>query len=92
MQIFGPASVQNARGITESLRTAAAQQTTQPTTIDTLDQLDLSREAQALIQSQSATDIRADRVADIRSQIQSGRYESADKIHAAVDRLFDELA
>ena len=92
MQIFGPANVQNTRAITESIKTNAAQPTTNPISIDTVDQLDISREAQYLMQVHGAPDIRTERVADIRSQIESGRYESGDKLNVAVDRLFDELA
>lgn len=92
MQIFGPSNVQNTRAIAESLKAHAAQPTTHSVTIDTVDQLDISREAQYLMQVHGAPDIRADRVADIRTQIESGRYESGDKLNLAVDRLLDELA
>jgi negative regulator of flagellin synthesis FlgM len=92
MQIFGPSSVQNTRAIAESIRTNSAQPTTHPISIDTVDQLDISREAQYLMQIHGAPDIRAERVADIRSQLETGRYESSDKLNVAVDRLLDELA
>jgi negative regulator of flagellin synthesis FlgM len=92
MQIFGPSSIQNTRAVTESLKTSAAEPTTRSVSIDTVDQLDLSREAQLLSQVDGASDIRADRVAEIRAQIETGRYESAEKLSAAVDRLLDELA
>ncbi len=92
MQIFGPSSVQNTRAIAESIKTNAAQPTTNPISIDTVDQLDISRDAQYLMQIHGAPDIRAERVADIRSQLETGRYESGDKLNVAVDRLLDELA
>ena len=37
-------------------------------------------------------DIRADRVADIRQQIEAGNYDTDDKLEVAIGRLFDELA
>ena len=92
MQIFGPATVQNARAIAESMKASAAQPTIHSVQVDTVDQLDISREAQYLMHVQGAPEIRAERVAEIRSQIQAGRYESTEKLHAAVDRLLDELA
>ena len=92
MQIFGPANVQNARAVSESLRANAAQPTTHPTIVDTVDQLDISREAQQMLSVDRAADIRSERVADIRAQIATGRYETADKISTAVNRLLDEIA
>jgi negative regulator of flagellin synthesis FlgM len=92
MQIFGPTNVQNARAIAESLKASAAQPTINSVQVDTVDQLDISREAQYLMQVHGTPEIRAERVAEIRSQIETGRYESTDKLHAAVDRLLDELA
>jgi negative regulator of flagellin synthesis FlgM len=92
MQIFGPSQVQGARSITESLKTAAAEPTTRSIGVDTVDQLDLSREAQSLMQTGAANEIRSDRVADIRAQIASGRYETAEKLSAAVNRMLDEMA
>ncbi len=92
MQIFGPANIQNTRAITESIKPNAAEPSTRSISIDTVDQLDISREAQYLMQVHGAPDIRADRVADVRSQIEAGRYETGDKLNVAVDRLFDEIA
>ena len=54
-----------------------------------VDQLDISAEAQMISQN---GDIRADRVADLRSQIATGQYETPEKIDAAVDRMLDEFA
>ena len=36
-------------------------------------------------------DVRADLVAQIRSQIQAGAYETPERIEATVDRLMDEM-
>ena len=57
-----------------------------------VDQLDISAEAQMLTKSQSTSGFRADRVADIRSEIAQGKYETAEKLDAAVARLLDEIA
>jgi anti-sigma28 factor (negative regulator of flagellin synthesis) len=39
-----------------------------------------------------ANDIRADKVASIKSQIEAGTYEDDKKLDAAVDRLLDDLS
>ncbi len=92
MQIFGPSNVQNTRAIADSIKPTATEPSTRAVSIDTVDQVDISREAQYLMQVHGAPDIRADRVADVRSQIEAGRYETGDKLNVAVDRLFDEIA
>jgi anti-sigma28 factor (negative regulator of flagellin synthesis) len=38
-----------------------------------------------------SNDIRADKVASIKSQIEAGTYEDDGKLDAAVDRLLDDL-
>ena len=53
-----------------------------------VDQLEISAEAQAL---QSTGGIRSERVAEVREQIAAGRYETAEKLDAAVERLLDEI-
>lgn len=57
-----------------------------------VDQLDISAEAQMMSAASTSGDIRADRVADIRAQIADGRYDTNEKLEAAVSRMFDELA
>lgn len=56
-----------------------------------VDSLEISAEAQ-LLSTSGATEIRADRVADLRAQIASGDYETPEKLDAAVSRMFDEFA
>jgi len=54
-----------------------------------VDQLDISSEAQAI---QSNVGIRTEKVAELRDQIATGRYETAEKIDMAVERMLDEIA
>jgi negative regulator of flagellin synthesis FlgM len=37
-------------------------------------------------------EVRAERVAEIRAQIQAGTYETADKLEVALGRLLDEIS
>jgi len=53
--------------------------------------LDISHEAELISQIQDIPDIRQDRVDAIRTAIESGTYETADKLDIAVDRLLDEM-
>jgi anti-sigma28 factor (negative regulator of flagellin synthesis) len=54
--------------------------------------VDISPEASFIAQARELPDIRQERVAAIKSQIESGVYESDDKLDAALDRFLDELA
>ena len=44
-----------------------------------------------LLATLKKNDIRVDKVADIKAQIQAGTYESDAKLDVATDRLLDEL-
>ncbi len=57
-----------------------------------VDQVDLSPEAEMVGRVHDLPDIRADRVVQIRAEIASGVYESADKLDVAVGRLLDEMS
>jgi flagellar biosynthesis anti-sigma factor FlgM len=62
-----------------------------PAQIPTVDKLELSGMSH-LLQSLKSNDVRVDKVADIKQQIESGTYETDDKLDVAADRLLDELA
>jgi anti-sigma28 factor (negative regulator of flagellin synthesis) len=44
-----------------------------------------------LLGALKSNDVRADKVASIKAQIEAGTYETPDKIDVAVDRLLDDL-
>ncbi len=54
------------------------------------DRLDLSG-ANHLLQSLKANNIRADKVALVKSQIENGAYEDDHKLNGALDGLLDDL-
>jgi flagellar biosynthesis anti-sigma factor FlgM len=57
-----------------------------------VDQLDLSAEAQGMTETiDTASEIRVDRVADIRRQIAEGSYDTDEKLSFALDRFLDTL-
>jgi negative regulator of flagellin synthesis FlgM len=57
-----------------------------------VDQLDISPEADFVSQVRDLPDIRADKVAAIKAQIQAGTYETDEKLDIALSRLLDEIA
>lgn len=91
MQINGPSQVNGAQSLAglQRAQSTAPQKAAQP--LHGADQLDISPEAELVSRINDMPDVRADRVAEIRSQIEAGTYETEDKLNVAVGRLFDEL-
>ena len=54
------------------------------------DQVELSN-VNALLTKLKTNDVRTDLVTDVKAQIESGKYETEDKLDAAVDKLMDDL-
>ena len=92
MQIQGPANLHGAHAIQGPHRVKGPTPQQPTDSIHGADQLDISPEADMICRIREMPDIRADRVAEIRSQIASGVYETDEKLDIAVGRLFDELA
>lgn len=92
MQVYGSTSVHAPQsiGAPHHARTSGSPSSAGGTQI--ADQLDLSPSASFLDAVHQMPDIRSDRVAELKAQIASGAYDSADKLDAALDRLLDELA
>lgn len=61
-----------------------------PTQMPVTDKLELSG-ASHLFKALQKNDIRADKVAEVRAQIEAGTYENDKKLDAAVDRMLDDL-
>ena len=56
------------------------------------DRVELSGVAEMLKTLKAGGDFRADKVADIKAQIEAGTYEDDSKLDAAADKLLDELS
>ena len=87
MQIRRTTTVQNTNSINLKTNNSTSNVSSQNTV--PVDQLEISAEAQAL---QSNNGIRTEKVAELREQIATGRYETAEKIDVAVERMLDEIA
>jgi negative regulator of flagellin synthesis FlgM len=57
-----------------------------------VDQLDISPTADLASRALDSSNFRADRVAQIRAEIEAGSYDSDEKMNVALDRLLNEIA
>jgi len=92
MQIYGPSQLHGAQPITGPHASRAAQPTTSTPASSIGDRLDISQAGQIAGQLAELPEIRADRVAELRSAILNGTYETEEKLGTALDRLLDEIA
>ena len=92
MQIYGTTQVHSAQPINAPHRLTPTQSPGGAYGASGVDQLDISPEADLVSQIRDIPDIRADRVAAIRAQIQAGTYETDAKLDGALSRLLDEIA
>ena len=93
MQIHGLGTVHGP----QQLKAPHGPQPTQPGSASAgdninIDRLEISPEADAISRAREASDVRLDRVNEIRQQIADGTYETEEKLNLALDRLLDELA
>lgn len=60
---------------------------------ETSDQLTLSAESVAKLESASSTstELRANKIAEIRAQLAAGTYETSEKLEVAVDRMLQRI-
>lgn len=87
MQIRRTTTIQNTKAV--QLKTNNTTSNVTSGNAVPVDQLEISAEAQAL---QSTGGVRSEKVAEVRQQIAAGRYETAEKLDAALERLLDEIA
>ena len=55
------------------------------------DRVEISGAVQGYLKVLKANDVRTDKVADIKSRIEAGTYETDDKLDVAADKLLDDL-
>ncbi len=92
MQIFGSGHIHNAHAVRPSSKLESKPAPHfNVNQASGSDKLDISSEAEFVSIAKDIPDIRADRVAEIRAQIQSGAYETEEKLDIALDRLLDEI-
>jgi anti-sigma28 factor (negative regulator of flagellin synthesis) len=92
MYIYGTSQIHAAQPLNSPHRLTPSQAASGGYSSGGVDQLDISPEADFVAQARELPEIREDRVAAIKAQIQSGTYETADKLDMALSRLLDEIA
>jgi len=91
MVIQGTAHVHAPQALSAPHRMSPAQAPSSTPAGYGVDQLDISPEADLVAQVHNLPDIRQDRVAQIKAQIEAGTYETDAKLDVALSRLLDEI-
>lgn len=91
MEIYGPGRIDGAQSVRTAHHIRSIEPQMSTDSIYGSDQIDISPEAEFVSQVGDLPDIRADRVAEIRAQIEAGIYETDAKLDVAVGRLLDEI-
>lgn len=99
MQINGPIHIHGSQPMNAPHRTQGIDRAAPTNKIQGVDQLDISHEADQAIQtrevariiSQDIQQSRAERLAEIKAQIQAGTYETEQKLELAVGNLLDDI-
>jgi negative regulator of flagellin synthesis FlgM len=91
MQIQGAHYVHGPQALQGPHRSPASAAEAPASTSQPVDQLDISREAQALSQARQGSEIRQDLVDRVKREIAAGTYDTEEKFEMALDRLLDEI-
>ena len=92
MQIYGPSHTHGTQGVQgPHLHRISAPYQVAESSPTVGDQLDISPAAEAAIQATENQDFRAERIAQIRSEIAAGTYDTTERLAAAMDGLLDEV-
>ena len=91
MEIHGPSHIQGTQSIKPAQQLKATQVEPAVDNNMPVDTVDISAEADYVSQIHDLPEMRTDRVADIRAQIESGVYETDEKLDVALGRVLDEI-
>jgi len=91
MQIRAAAGVHHAQPVRLTQGINSVDSAPEAGRLDVVDEVNFSKEAQMISQTRGAGEVRADRVAEVRSEIAAGTYETRERLEIAVDRLLDHL-
>lgn len=94
MEINGLGRIDGPQQIRAPHRAEAIQPQNKTESVQSTDQVDISPEADAVNmvnQIHDLPEIRTERVAEIRAQIEAGAYETDEKLDVALGRFLDEI-
>ena len=91
MQVNGPGPVSGNTpiGPTESAGAADKPEATRPES--PRDEVDISEASRMFDQLSQSSNVRAERLAQIKAEIDAGTYETPEKLEAALSKLFGEV-
>ncbi|TET36761.1 MAG: flagellar biosynthesis anti-sigma factor FlgM [Planctomycetota bacterium] len=105
MDITGPTGVGGAGPVDPRKRVGRAESTEKPAEVSaprSADKVEISSGTEAPDKAayverlremlNDVPDVRAERIAEIRKEIEAGTFETDDRINGAIERLLDELA
>jgi negative regulator of flagellin synthesis FlgM len=91
MQVFGPGHVHGPQGLGGPHLPKGLHPTRSVNSAPIQDEVQISEAAQRLFEAQEVSQIRWDRVREIRAQIAAGTYETPEKLEIALRRLLQRL-
>ena len=97
--IGGPGHIEPQRKISKAAETEKASEVQSTRSADKVEISDQAKHTSGAAQVSrlkelmaEVPDVRADRIAQVRAEIEAGTYETDERINGAIDRLLDELA
>lgn len=91
MHIYGPSQVHGPQGMNPPHNTRVTRTAAPAAQSHSGDELQISKAGELAAQLSDVSEIRLDRVAEIRQAIAAGTYETDAKLNVAVDRLLDQI-
>ena len=91
MEIYGPGRIDGPQSVRAPHQARSIEPNTSVDSLQGMDQIDISPEAELVSRVGEIPDMRTDRVDEIRAQIEAGTYETDEKLDVAVGRLLDEI-
>jgi negative regulator of flagellin synthesis FlgM len=91
MEVSGPGSVQGGFPIKQTQPATEVEKAAEPQPVTPRDEVEISSVGKILDDLTQSSEVRAERLAQIKAAIEAGTYETPEKLEAAVEKLLDEI-
>ncbi len=91
MEVTGPGSIQGSTPIKQTPQTPEMQPATESKSASPLDEVEISSAGKMLDSLGQSSKVRSERLAQIKSEIEAGTYETPEKLEAALEKLLVEF-
>ena len=91
MDVTGPGSIQGSSPINQVPQTPETKPATESKPVSPRDEVEISSAGKMLDSLSQSPEIRAERLAQIKSEIDAGTYETPEKLEAALEKLLAEI-